>query len=895
MIENNVFTHNGVPCLDYLDERSKKVALAINAQTVMRTSGNPDSEPIVELQPRVPVNRALVCNTTGTVTARYTAGTRETSELLGVWENFIPGLTAVVALVGDPVNANLASIKLCLVSDLSTNYNLVTISPTFDVTNLLLRNAYSKAFTMIENGHLFVIVQDIGVAKELIMVDLWLFRCTQVSTTVFQSADNPFVRFNGTTNILINPLNSTVALVSVAGFTNNGTYIDPQRAGVFDTTNLTVTTVNPFNSLGAANGETLQMLAYSTQNLRTGYYYPTNTRLATVTLPTGDTSVKLPDALASNFHIDENLCSNSIVVASDLLIGSGRLGNAVVNLGFNAATAFASVELPKRVESPVTAINNSHPFGYNFLQWVQAKASPFQVSVVRSRLAPPVNSKFGVVTFTDSGAGHFRLSSVGFGTPGIDSAVIAAQDRGGAGVGQDDGSCMTTLYGNYQGLVNIPQSQMLGFDTYNGVHVPFCKRGRIQVSNEAIQRTTPLFGINTNDIKDIFDVGNGRLAIVTKSNEITISSPVRTWNNFPSFLDFQVLVGVPSGLTAERYRLTPRSITSIIAYQAGYLVTTTEGLFSINSITGVISKVNDDNCLGVVATGGLYLSVNMDSTYAVYQYDDRIKQVSELFRGNVNSVLATSIGTDYKKFNNSSYSYYLSRKNVVIAKGSNFVYFLDENNILHNHNFASSGISYCGRVLSSLTTPSDSSYGRDSPFLATFAFVNNPGNMSDSILSSATTLTFNNVSANIYNLGFSRYGSVDPILMTLTQIAETLTSITAIPYDTHMITTLSYPVVQGSNNVEYVEHNQTAVDIQLSNNTPNGTISVILNTLFFRSRFASINLATTAINKQMDTLVGRLRFVSRLTYAKVAYWITVKACGISSVTTSSSPQKVNKR
>jgi hypothetical protein len=894
MIENNIFTHDGIPCLDYLDERSKKVALGVNAQTVIRTSVNEGSEAIVELQPRPRVERNLTPPFAGSITKRYTDGVREASELIGQWENFIPGLSATVILTGDALNGNLAQFQLVVTSDASLPFFQVPISGTYDISGLSLRNTYSKVITFIENGHFFLIVQDFGVAKELILVDLWLFKAIYDSSTSLTSGDAPFFRFNGTTNLVINPITSQVNIVSISAFSGNVPFLNPTRAGVFDSSFVQVST--SAMSIGASAGDTVQMLAYSTQNLRTGYYYTNASLTATVTLPTGDTAVQLPDAFSSNYHLDENLCKDSAVYAPDMLVGDARMGDAVVNRGFVASTVYTGVDEPRTPDTPVTATNNNYLSGFNFLQWVQTKGANFRTTVLRRRLMPPINLRNAVIEFSDSGAGHFRLSSVGFGTSTSDTFNYGvAKDKNSVGIVVGGDSWMNPVFGNYVGMVQVPQSQMLAYDSYNGLHAPFAKRGRVQVTDESLRRTTPLFGVDTSEIKDLFDVGNGRLAIVTKSNEITISSPVRTWNNFPSFLDFQVLVGVNPSLTAERYKLTSRNITSITAYQAGYLVSTTEGLFSINNITGIISKVNSDNCLSCILSAGIYITLNQDSTYAVYQYDDNVKQVVEVMRGNIHPVLMSTIGNDYKRINTNNYSYYVSRKNTVIARGSNNIYFLDENNVLHVHNFAVVNLSYCGKLLSCMTTNSDSIYGRTVPFLCMLALSPTPGNMTDVLLNSLATLNFNNVVAHIYTLGFSRYGSVNPATMELTQVSDTLTNVTAIPYDTHLITTLSYPKGSTNINSDYVEHNQSYVEFTPSVNTPSGIIKVILNTLYFRNRFTTLNTATASFIQSMDTLILKGRLVSRLTYAKVAYWITVNTCGLSNVTSSSSPQKVNKR
>jgi hypothetical protein len=898
MIENNIFTHDGIPCLDYTDERSKKVALVINSNPVLRSASSRESEGVVEITPRQAIDRSIQASILGTNTFRYDSGNRESAELLGQWESFLPGMSVCVALVNSTANATTANLMLIVRRDTDNTYTHLRIGADIAIGTTPLRDSYAKVINFIENGHYFLIIQNLGTAKELVMVDLWLFRATHLSTTQVNSGDAPlFVTDSSLSNIAINPTNGNVALFSCfpANFNTVVGYLNPARAGILDVASSNVV-VSSIASLGASTNQTIQILGNVVSTLRTGYYYSTESRIASVTLPVGDIAVKLPDAFARNFHTGEDECKDSIVYGNDPIVGgNARLGAAVTTGGFSAATVFGTTVTPNKPETPITGTNNNFVYGYNFLQVLQPRGANQLVTTIRARLTPPVNANLGAVVFSDSGVGHVRFSATGFVFPASDSFVVPVSDKGATGIVNSGDGWMNPIVGSYHGAVNLPQAQMLGYETYNAVHVPFPTRGRIQPIGVSTAKTTPLFGVNTNDIKDLFDVGNGRLAIVTNGNELIISSPVRTWSNFPSFLDMQTLVGVQPGLTAARFKLTASNITSVISYQAGYLVSTSEGLFTINEITGIISKVNDDNNLCVFASAGVYTTFNTNSSYTVYQYDDQIKQLVQLFRGAIEPVLFTTIGSDYRKLNNNNYSYYLSRKNVVIARGQNFVYFLDENNILNNHNFASNSISYAGNIIATITTSSDNLYGRVTPFLGQFSKMSDPLLMVDSILAVPGNLSFAGVSAHIYNLGFSRYGSVNTQNMFLTQISEFTGVLSAIPFDTHAITTLSYPTGSSNVNSEYTEFNQTFVELVLPSNSPTSGLKIILNTLFYRARFASLNLATVAITAALTVLTNRIRLNSRVTYAKVAYWLTLNRCSVTSASASGNLQKVNRR
>lgn len=889
-MEIEVLTHKELS-LDYLQSDKKGVALVVNGRVQLEKQvqeGN-DVANQVNLFPR---NRF-----DGYGTLDFNPGNvqrqGQTPVILGVWENFLPDWDAVLQIQRSQTNSNEIWLLLIVKQQSTGNQYYARFTELALAYDQFLqpRDCYTKALLFVENGHFFVIIQDLVTRGNHYLIDLWLSQASEAGGSSIRVTDFGFVRPFG--NFLFDTATNAIQVRNLSSFNAVTKYVVPNLPNLDDRSAYTAT----FTGASFTAGTTFNLLNYTVSKINTGYYYETDTRHSKITLPVGDVAVKVPDPLASLYLTAEDKNPGFYYTDSAGFTTDTRLGFQVVTNGIPVGTVHTSTETPATPVLPATNTNNVVPAGFKFIQFLQAKGSNFSFNLMRSRLMPPINGSNSVFVFTASGTPHVRFG-VSFGSPDSASFVTPTSDRpaGGVVIGSTV-NCYAPLIGSFVNAIQMTNTQAgTSWGATSLVWVPFTQYGRCH-NPAATPYVTPLFGLNVGDIKDFYELSNGRLACVTKNNEIYVSSPIRTNLEFPSFLDFQIRTAPLSPvLNAEVYKLAVDSITSVVASQTGYLVTTTEGLFSINNDTGIISKVADGSMIAGFFSSNSYICWEL-GIFSVYQYDDNQKDYILKYRGQINSELASLIGTDSRLFARELNKVYISRKNTVlkVLHDRGVVLYLDEFNVLHKDTFFVNGITFYGKYCSvSFPGTHPSVYNQVHQHISTLKQTNNANTDNYPVTLNYTdgfTLFYNSV----YGYGGYQFLDLDFNMGTVATVGTNVfNNRTFSEFLCMVLTNASRFNENLGDDFAYAEYTQQSLNFKLSNLNPS---IAYLETLQMYNRFKSISSANTSTENQLVLTqeVPSYRMISRLTYNVTCFFIKWIGLNVRSVKTFGTSNKVVKR
>jgi hypothetical protein len=631
--------------------------------------------------------------------------TNECNQLLGVFENIYNGIDAVVYFSTEPLSSITVTLNIMLLN----RYNNTSYYGKFDESSFswtgALEDCYSNVHLFPENGHYFMLIEDYGLVGRHLLVDIFPNTCSALSTTSLRVDNQGFTRPDR--NFIIrNPNQFAAQQINVRNLvsrTPSTRYFNPSLSVLVPTANDFASYTYTFSPAisGMANGEVVSMLCYQSSYLRDSNYYPVNARMQKLTLPTGETSLRIPDEMASPYYIGEYDNRGFLYSDTPILTQENQGGKAVVTDGVPADVYFTQVSSPEKVQTPITATNNVFNKGYNFLQWIQAKASPFNFTLLSAKLITRITLQDGVYLFSQSGTPHIRVGASSSAPTAFYANTVSEFPI--AGVIQATGtSAYNALRGDFMTHLSMPQSNINNEgDCINSAWVPFASLGRTLHGITTKPYYTPLFGLKISQINKFLSVGDGRLAAVVNNATLYISSPVRTNYEFPSFLDFQVRINpVTPQFNAEIYQLNCKSIHDIVVSQTGYLVATSDGIFDINSITGVISKLIDTEINWLSFSAGLYVAVGV-SDYYVVNYNDQTKQYDIIKHGTLHPDIQTLIGNNHYFITRSKNRRYIKQSNQVLyyRSSAGLVLFLDENNILNLHRHPSQSFSVTGRYV----------------------------------------------------------------------------------------------------------------------------------------------------------------------------------------------------
>jgi hypothetical protein len=881
----SILTHSGIPLLDNKHD-SREVALAINTKTtVVANSGKQGVQPYVSITPRDRIVSIYAATTTDGNTTRTT----DCPELVGQWDNLLPGISATVVLQGSTSLASTVEVLVVVTNENTNQQYMFRLNGQETGISKTLRDCYTKAIVFIENAHFFLLIQDFCFPGNHVLIDLWLFKGRAITATQLDLQDAPYTRVVG--NVVFFPrlnnqtsIHNETSTASITRFHNPSLATVDERSGYVSNITPAIANITP--------NEDVLVLGANFTRLSSAFYYSTRSRTDLYNLPIGATTIQMSPEMSQLYHLRES-DNPGFIYNSTSINNDSRLGNAVVNLGASASAVCTGVSNIMATETPITATNNAGVGGTNFIQYIQPKASAFATRVNRARLMPPITSTKSVLMYSQSGTPHLR-SGVSFTSPFSDSYVTAPKSRDVLGIISETTSGVAcTLRGDYHVHLQVDLQQANTLAGYNCPWVPFATLGRTFVSSSF--HRTPMFGLLQTEVRSFYDIGNGRLAAVTNNNEIYISSPVRTIDEYPSFLDFQIRTFGVAGQNAEVYKITARNITSIIAFQAGYIVTSDDGVFTINNITGIISKVNDSNALAVANTGGLYLVLNVGRTYDVYQYDDNIKQLAQIFAGTINESLAAAIGTNSDVINTNIYSYYLSRRHTVLARNESWIVYLDEHNILHKDVYNTAKASFCGRLITWNYGNNISAYNTFNPVLGRIG--DNVNLWLDQVAGSNITIApvfTPSALTDAYRANYDDYGAINVNTLNAASLFNNSFVGTQRPFYGSVITTFGDflpPLETG----EHVEYNQYKLEYEFLNTSLEQDQMLTMVQGYYRQRNARVNNTEWNYQNYSGALGRTLTQVTRVTFARCCYILKLRGVSIQWVRSYTMPQKVMKR